>query len=221
MRGKFEEQLSILSAMLTEMGALAETAIAASAEALEKPDAALAGQAIALDQDVDNKTKEIESLCLKLLLHQQPVATDLRLISSVLKMSTDLKRIGNQAVNIAELAAALNEPPYSGKLEYVLRMSEAAQKMVTGCIDAFVHKDARLAEQVIAYDDVVDDLFAKARLNLIELIRKDGGGAEQAINLIMIAKYLERIGDHAVNIAGWIIFYITGGPAGQKEQKAT
>ncbi|MDR2005688.1 MAG: hypothetical protein LBP78_00360, partial [Acidaminococcales bacterium] len=154
MRGKFEEQLSNLSVMLTEMGALAETAIAASAEALEKQDAALAEQALALDQDVDNKTKEIESLCLKLLLHQQPVATDLRLISSVLKMSTDLKRIGNQAVNIAELAVVLNEPPYSGKLEYVLRMSEAAKKMVTGCIDAFVKKDVRLAEEVIAYDDV-------------------------------------------------------------------
>jgi phosphate transport system protein len=217
MRGRFEEQLSELSVMLTEMGALAETAIAASAEALEKQDAAIAGRAVAIDQDVDNKTKEIEALCLKLLLHQQPVAKDLRLISSVLKMSTDLKRIGNQAVNIAELAAALNEPPYSGKLEYILSMGEAAKKMVTGCIDAFVRKDARLAEEVIAYDDVVDELFAKSRRSLIESIRKDGGDAEQAINIMMIAKYLERIGDHAVNIAHWIIFYLTGGQAGQKE----
>jgi phosphate transport system protein len=217
MRGKFEEQLSNLSVMLTQMGALAETAIAASAEALEKQDAAIAKRAVAIDQDVDNKTKEIEALCLKLLLHQQPVAKDLRLISSVLKMSTDLKRIGNQAVNIAEMAAALNEPPYSDKLEFILRMSEAAEKMVTGCIDAFVKKDARLAEEVIAYDDVVDELFAKSRLNLIDWIRKSSGDAEQAINLMMIAKYLERIGDHAVNIAGWIIFYVTGDLAGQKE----
>ena len=210
MRNKFEEQLNLLNDMLIEMGALVEKAIALAIDALEKQDIILAKQAIAFDDEIDQKERDIEALCLKLLLQQQPVARDLRLISAVLKMITDIERIGDQATDISEITIMLAETPYLKKIEHIPQMAATAAKMVTDSIDAFVKKDLTLAQSVIKEDDTVDELFTTVRINVIELLRTDGENGEQAIDLMMIAKYFERIGDHAVNIAEWVIFSITG-----------
>jgi phosphate transport system protein len=210
MRGKFDEQLALLNNMLIEMGAQIETAIASSIEALNTQDTELARRTIDFDHEIDQKEKDIESLCLKLLLQQQPVARDLRLISSALKMITDMERIGDQSADIAEISILLSKTPYMLKLANITKMAEATAKMVTESIDAFVKKDLALANRVIAYDDVVDGLFNDIRNELIALIQADAANGEQAIDLIMTAKYLERIGDHATNIAEWVAFSITG-----------
>jgi len=210
MRSKFEEQLGQLNNMLVEMGALIETAIALATQALREQDIELAKKAIAYEQEADQKEKDIEALCLKLLLRQQPVARDLRLISAALKMITDMERIGDQAADIAEITIMLAGTPYIKELEHIPQMAKATVKMVTDSIDAFVKKDLDLAASVIEYDDVVDDLFGRVRADLIELIRADIANGEQALDFLMIAKYFERIGDHAVNIAEWVMFSITG-----------
>lgn len=210
MRIQFGEQLNMLNDMLIEMGALIEKAIALAIDALEKQDTELAKQAITFDHEVDQKEKDIESLCLKLLLQQQPVAKDLRLISAALKMITDMERIGDQAADISEITIFLAGQPYIKKLEHIPQMASATAKMVTDSIDAFVKKDLQLAQSVIESDDVVDQLFDTVKSDLIELIRADGSNGEQAIDLLMVAKYLERIGDHAENIAEWVVFSITG-----------
>lgn len=210
MRNQFDEQLSLLNNMLIEMGALIEKAITLAVQAIKEQDAELAKKAIAFDQEVDQKEKDIESLCLKLLLQQQPVAKDLRLISAALKMITDMERIGDQAADISEITKMLSGTPYVRNLDHIPQMATATVKMVTESIDAFVKKDLQLAQAVIDYDDVVDDLFDTIKFDLIELIKEDNSKGEQAIDLLMIAKYFERIGDHAVNIAEWVVFSITG-----------
>lgn len=210
MRTKFEEQLEQLNNMLIEMGTLVETAIALATQALREQDMALAKKAIKFDQEVDQIDKDIESLCLRLLLQQQPVARDLRLISAAMKMITDMERIGDQAADIAEITIMLGGAPYIKKLEHIPQMAVATVKMVTDSVDAFVKKDLELAEAVVKYDDVVDDLFGKVRKDLIALIHSDITNGEQALDFLMIAKYFERIGDHAVNIAEWVVFSITG-----------
>ncbi len=213
MRSKFDEQLIKLNNMLIEMGALIETAIQTAVDALTKQDLSLVEKAIAFDSEVDQKENDIETLCLKLLLQQQPVAKDLRLISAALKMITDMERIGDQAADIAEITRYLTEKTYIKELVHIPQMATATIKMVTDSVDAFVKKDLELAQSVIDYDDVVDDLFDQIKTDLIELIKqssnKDDVG-EQAIDFIMIAKYFERIGDHAVNIAEWVVFSMTG-----------
>lgn len=219
MRSTFDQQLQALNTLLIEMGGQIETAIAASVTALKTQDVALAKMAIAADAEVDQKEKDIEALCLKLLLQQQPVAKDLRLISAALKMITDMERIGDQAADIAEISLYLSERPYIKKLEHIPQMAEATAKMVTDSIDAFVKKDLALAREVIAYDDVVDDLFTTVKNDLIDLISADSSNGGQAIDLIMIAKYLERIGDHAVNIAEWVVFSITGKHGGKNQEE--
>lgn len=210
MRTKFDEQITLLNDKLIEMGALIETAINTAVSAMINQDEELAKKAIGFDSEVDQMEKDIETLCLKLLLSQQPVARDLRLISSALKMITDMERIGDQAADIAEITLYLCGEPYVKKLVDIPKMAEATIKMVTESLDAFVKKDLTLAKEVIAYDDVVDDLFFRVKNDLIELISKQSGVGHQAIDLIMIAKYFERIGDHAVNIAEWVVFSITG-----------
>jgi len=210
MRSTFNKQLETLNTMLTEMGALIEASIETSVEALKMQDISLAKKAIAADVDIDQKERDIEALCLKLLLQQQPVARDLRLISAALKMITDMERIGDQAADIAEISIYLSGKPYIKKLEHIPQMAEATMKMVTESIDAFVAKDLALAHRVIAYDDVVDNLFDTIKNDLITLIAQDSANGGQAIDLMMIAKYLERIGDHATNIAEWVVFSITG-----------
>lgn len=216
MRNRFDAQLEQLNNELIGMGALIERAIASAVEALMKQDSEQADRAITFDAEVDQQEKDIESLCLKLLLQQQPVARDLRLISSALKMITDMERIGDQAADISELTKLIAKTPYSKKLEHIPEMARATIKMVTDSIDAFVRRDLALARQVIQSDDIVDDLFNRVKEDLIEAIRADSDRSEQAIDLLMVAKYLERIGDHAVNIAEWVEFSITGVHANAK-----
>lgn len=215
MRSTFNQQLQALNALLIEMGTQIEINISLAIEALKTQDKALAKKAIEGDEDINQKEKEIEALCLKLLLQQQPVASDLRLISSALKMITDMERIGDQAADIAEISISLSDKPYIDSLEYIPQMAEAAAKMVTESIEAFVKKDLALVRQVISSDDEVDELFSVIRDKLIALIAADSKNGGQAIDLIMIAKYLERIGDHAVNIAEWVEFSITSRHVGE------
>ena len=210
MRSRFDEQLILLSNSLIEMGALIEHAIASATKALISHDADTARRIIDGDAVIDEKEKEIESLCLKLILNQQPVARDLRQISTALKMITDMERIGDQAADISELCIFLATQEYIKKLEHIPQMAEATIRMVTDSIDAFVRKDLELAHTVIDCDDVVDDLYVTVKKDLIELVHEDVSNGEQAFDLMQIAKYYERIGDHAVNIAEWVIFSITG-----------
>jgi len=210
MRKQFEEQLEQLNIMLIDLGALLETVIVLATQALKEQDTQIAKKVIAYEQDIDQKEKEIEALCIRLLYKQQPLASDLRLVSSTLKMITDMERIGDQAADIAEITTFLAGKPYIKKLVHIPLMAEAAAKMVTESIDAFVKKDLDLAKAVIKHDDVVDDLFVTVRHELMELIRVDSANCEQAMDLLMIAKYFERIADHAENLAGWVAFSITG-----------
>lgn len=209
MRTKFDTQLELLNNELISMGALCESAITLTTQALLTKDMDKAKQAMAMDKDIALKNREIESLCLKLLLQQQPVAKDLRLISSALKMITDMSRIGHQASDLAEILTFTDLSEIHNS-ENLLKMSQATIKMVTESIDAFVNRHLELAKAVIAYDDVVDDLFVKTRKDLIQLIIRDKKYGEQALDFLMIAKYYEKIGDHAVNIASWVVFAITG-----------
>jgi phosphate transport system protein len=210
MRSRFDEQLSILNNTLVEMGALCEKAISTATKSLCDQDAELARKVGDIEQENDQKEKEIETLCLKLLMQQQPVAKDLRLISAALKMVTDMERIGDQAADISELTIYLADQIYIKKLEHIPQMAAATVKMVKESIDAFVTKNLELSRAVVAYDDVVDELFQTVKFDLIEMIRADSANGEQAIDLLMIAKYYERIGDHAVNISEWVEFAITG-----------
>ncbi|PKM62644.1 MAG: phosphate transport system regulatory protein PhoU [Firmicutes bacterium HGW-Firmicutes-21] len=209
MRNKFDLQLEELNNDLISMGALCENAISCAVNALMNYELRLAECAINTEKEIDQKERDIESLCLKLLLQQQPVAKDLRLISAALKMITDMERIGDQAADIAEIVSFVNLSE-SGNNVHISDMAEATIKMVTESIDAFVKRDLSLANNVIKYDDVVDNLFMLIKKDLIRLIADDTKYGEQALDILMIAKYLERIGDHAVNIAEWVVFAITG-----------
>lgn len=213
MRSKFDEQLNLLNKELITMGAYCENIIAMSAEALTKGKPELAAAVPDLSVQIDHKEREIETMCLKLLLQQQPVATDLRIISSALKMVTDMARIGDQSADIAEIVA-LENIRSTDDTQVIHDMSVAVIKMVTDSIDAFVKKDMRMAKAVIDYDDVVDSFFDQAKKMLIDLFSKPETDGEYAIDLLMIAKYFERIGDHAVNIAKWVLFSITGNKEG-------
>ena len=208
MRNRFDSQLLELNNELIAMGALCENAIASSVKALLGGDTKLAASAIRIDQEIDRKEREIESMCLKLLLQQQPVASDLRLISAVLKMITDIERIGDQASDIAEIVTYL--PKISGHNKHIEEMAQATIKMVTDSLDAFVRRDLTLAWSVIEYDDVVDNLFTACKKDLIADIANNPADGERVLDILMIAKYLERIGDHATNIAEWVEFSITG-----------
>ena len=210
MRNRFDEQLHTLNHELLEMGALIERAIRSATDALVKQDVEAALQAIAADKEVDQAEREIESLCLKLLLQQQPVARDLRLISSALKMITDMERIGDQASDIAELVIYLSKEPYIKELTHLPQMAESAIRMVSSALDAYVRKDLVLVQQVMDMDDRIDALFVTVKDELIALIRNDAAAGSQAIDLLMIAKYYERIGDHAQNIAEWVEYALTG-----------
>lgn len=210
MRSRFIHELEQLSSDLLEMGALAERAIGDAVDALVDGDAEKARLTMEADPAVDDKEKEVERRCFRLLLQQQPVAADLRLISTALKMTTDLERIGDQAQDIAEIALRLIKDDYRGRPKHIPEMAMAAREMVKNAIDAYVAKDFEGARKVIAQDDVVDRLFLRVRDEVIDLIRNDTGAGESAVDLLMVAKYLERIGDHATNIAGWVIFSITG-----------
>ena len=209
MRSRFDEQLALLNRELIEMGALCEEAIAKAAKALSAADRRLAAQVAPLDSEIDRKERDIESLCLKLLLQQQPVARDLRLISAALKMITDMERIGDQAEDIAEIVGFL-EGHAEGRDPLIEKMASATIKMVTESVDAFVKHDIMLAKKVVSDDDTVDACFDQVKSALITRIAADPTDGEFALDVLMIAKYFERIGDHAVNIAEWVIFSVTG-----------
>lgn len=209
MRTRFQQQLETLNVELTKMGALCEEAISAGIKALLEGDGGMAQRAVACEREIDEAERSIEALCMKLLLQQQPVARDLRAISSALKMISDMERIGDQAADIAELAAHLDASVLPGHV-HIGDMTRSAVKMVTDSVESFVKKDLNMARGVIQYDDVVDSAFLSVREELIALIRSDSTAAAQALDLLMVAKYLERIGDHAVNVAQWVIYSITG-----------
>lgn len=214
MRTRFERQLEQLSVELIQMGALCEQVIASTYRVLMEEDREAAGEIAEKDSEIDKKEREIESLCLRLLLQQQPVARDLRQVSAALKMITDMERIGDQTEDIAEIITTthLTAPPEEIPLG---KMAEATIKMVTESIDAYVKQDLHIARQVIEYDDVVDDLFVEVREKLIEMLNSQKESGEYVMDLLMIAKYYERIGDHATNIAEWVAFSITGTHKGE------
>ena len=208
MRNRFDEQLSQLHIELVKMGALCEEGISAAAKAIEEGDEALLRRIPTVEQEIDRQEREIEGMCMRLLLRQQPVARDLRTILSALKMISDMERIGDQAADIAEIARH-----GAGQLPCPLRLREmarAAIRMVTDSIDAYVNADLDMAQAVMKADDVVDDYFLSMRDELVSAIRRDSAEADHYLDLLMITKYLERIGDHAVNIAEWVEYSITG-----------
>ena len=209
MRNRFDEQLFELNREIIEMGAMCEEAIAYAAKALSSGDIALATKVKNNGVAIDQKERDIESCCMKLLLHQQPVARDLRLISAALKMITDMERIGDQAEDIAEIVTFLNGHTMEG-MELIEEMARETIEMVTASVDAFVKKDVELAQKVIDQDDIVDDYFSRVKCGVISLVAENHADGEFALDLLMIAKYFERIGDHATNIAEWVIYSVTG-----------
>lgn len=209
MRERFEQQMEILHTELIELGALCEQAIGRTYEVLLEGNQRAAEEIIKKDQVVDAKEREIEDLCFRIILQQQPVARDLRQVSAALKMITDMERIGDQAADIAEIISLANLKA-SNKTMHIGEMAKATIKMVMDSVDAFVKRDLDAAQAVVAYDDVVDQLFDTVKNELIELIASGHADAEYAVDLLMIAKYFERIGDHAANIAEWVEFSITG-----------
>lgn len=210
MRKTFDEQLEQLNESMIQMGAYCEQAIGFAVKALADRDQALAHKAIETDGEIDRMERDIEALCLRLLLQQQPVASDLRFISSALKMITDIERIGDQASDISEIVLLLTEQEGVTYPKHIHAMAEAAIDMVGRSVDAYVKKDLALAKKVIAMDDTVDGLFDTVKNELIGRIAADPNCGEQALDILMIAKYLERIGDHATNIAEWVEFSLLG-----------
>ena len=213
MREKFRQQLEEMYHQMVVMGGLCQQAIAVAVKTLEEEEDTaenLEAQVFALDGEIDDMEREIEALCTKLLLRQQPVAKDLRRITAALKMVTDLERIGDQASDIAELLPYLQQGDITFSKVHIKEMAEATIKMVTDAIDSFVRQDLPLAHQVMEYDNVVDELFNKVKKELIQLIGEHRESGEFCIDLLMVAKYFERIGDHAVNVAEWVQYSLTG-----------
>lgn len=213
MRNRFDRQLLELNNELIEMGSLIEHAIEMGISALVRQDVDKAQQAIRFDAEIDEQEKTVESLCMKLLLQQQPVAKDLRLISAALKMITDMERIGDHAADISEMTILMADTAYERtelNIDLVEDMAKTTTNMVIKSVDAFVNKDLELARWVIGQDDVVDELFAQYKKELIQKICDNIKNGEQATDMLLVAKYFERIGDHATNIAEWVIYSITG-----------
>lgn len=209
MRQRFDSQLETLHTNLINMGALCEDAISSATKALLDGDETLRENAIALERNINFQERDIEQMCVRLLLHQQPVASDLRRITAAQKMITDMERIGDQAADIAELSVFMQGSPVKSDV-HIADMARATIKMVTDSIDSYVNNNLEQAKMVIAYDDVVDGLFMKIKQELIERLVADSSHAGECLDLLMIAKYLERIGDHAENIAEWVLYSITG-----------
>ena len=213
MRNRFDQQLALLNVELVTMGALCEEALTYAIRALFQKEEGMIDRTLEADAQIDQKEKDIENICMKLLLQQQPVARDLRVISSALKMISDMERIGDQAADIAEIVKYLDRRDIPAP-EHLHQMSDFAAKMVTDAINSFVNKDLELARKVILDDDVVDDYFEQVKKDLIGAISKGEWTGEMGgqfyLDLLMIAKYIERIGDPATNIAEWVVFSITG-----------
>ena len=210
MRDKYINQLRKLNNLLIEMGHLIEESIELAVTALVNQDVEKAKRAIVFDENIDDMEKEIENLCLNLLLCQQPVAKDLRFVSAAMKMVTDMERIGDQAADISEITLLLAKEPYIKELSNIKKMAVETTDMVMKSIEAYIENNSKKARDVIAQDDVVDALFQDTKTELITLINENIENGEQAADFLMIAKYFERIGDHATNIAEWVIFSIEG-----------
>lgn len=208
MRSRLDEQLDLLNHEIIKMGALCEEVIALASSALTDADLTLAATVAPREREIDQKGRDIENLCMKLLL-QQTVACDLRQISAALKMITDMERIGDQAEDIAEITTFLDRRK-TPEHTHLKEMAAATIKMVTDSVDAYAKKDIVLAQAVIEYDDVVDEAFLQVKTQLIDMITANPGDGEYALDLLMIAKYFERIGDHATNLAEWVIYAVTG-----------
>ncbi len=209
MRNKFDQQLLQLNEDLIDMGALCKEAVADAMTALLNSDKQARQKAFLTEYEIDNKEREIESLCMKLLLQQQPVARDLRNISAALKMISDMERIGDQASDIADITKFLENSELTQHV-HIQQMAESAMSMLTDSIDAFVKKDLLLARKVMNEDDSVDELFNQIKKELIQEIARNPEEGELCIDMMMIAKYFERIGDHVVNIAEWVEYSVTG-----------
>ena len=209
MRNRFDEQLAELNKEIIEMGSMCEEVIDKAVKAINHGDISLAKSVKQSGASIDQMERDIEDRCMKLLLHQQPVARDLRMISAALKMITDMERIGDQAEDIAEIVTFLGGRTV-GEMKLISEMAYKTIEMVTASVDAFVKKDIVLAESVIEKDDIVDNYFSDIKSNIINWIANNPKDGEFALDLLMIAKYLERIGDHATNIAEWVIFSVTG-----------
>ena len=209
MRSRFDEELRMLNKELIEMGALCEDAIELIAKALETNDEDVYKVVRPISVEIDHKERDIESRCMKLLLQQQPVARDLRQISAALKMITDMERIGDQAEDIAEIIGYLKGENLNSSVP-VQEMAKAAIKIVTESVDAYVTRDVLLAEAILKEDDIIDEYFMESKRRLIKMISENPEYGEYALDLLMITKYFERIGDHATNIAEWVIFSVTG-----------
>ena len=209
MRDFFQEQLNELNRELTRMGAACEEIIALASHALTDWDEELVRKVNTIGTQIDESERTIESICLKLLLRQQPVARDLRQISAAMKMITDMERIGDQAEDIVEIVPYMTAPP-DEKFPKIREMAKAAQAMVTEAVDAYVKQDLNMARKVMAHDDVVDSYFSQVKSGIIDIIAAEPAHGEYALDLLMIAKYFERIGDHCTNIAEWVEFSVTG-----------
>ena len=209
MRNRFDRQLETLNVEIIKMGALCEEAISSAAKALSDGDSNMIEKVFETDAKIDDMERDIESICMRLLLQQQPVAKDLRTVSSALKMISDMERIGDQAADIAEIIKFISVGETESKL-HIGDMARATIKMVTDSVDSFVKKDIEMAREVMQYDDIVDNLFIKVKNELTELIRKGEQNGEFCLDLLMVAKYFERIGDHATNIADWVCYSLTG-----------
>lgn len=206
MRSKFDEQLHLLNQEMMQMGSMIEDSIQKAINALIDQNVELAKKIMDNDTQIDHEQKKIENLCFNLLMQQQPVAKDLRVISAAMKMVTDMERIGDHAADISEMTILMSKTKYLPNLEHINRMASETVQMLIRSIEAYVEKDMKKAVDVIASDDVVDDLFDKNKAELIEQIQRDPQSAESAADMLMVAKYFERIGDHATNIAEWVIF---------------
>lgn len=212
MRSKFDEQLNILNQKLIQMGQAIEKNIQEAIDALVNGNVEKAREIIVADDDIDKMQREIESICFGLLIQQQPVARDLRLITAAMKMVTDMERIGDHAVDISEMTEFLSEKKMNDKFQTLKNMASEATVMLIHSIDAFTEKNEVTAKAVIDHDDVVDTLFVKVKDDVIKLISENPENGEGGLDILMIAKYLERIGDHATNIAEWVIYALNTMP---------
>ena len=209
MRSRYDEELKNLHGALMDMGAMIESAISGAVTALENRDIQKAKEIIAYDEEIDAQERLIEEMCMKLLLRQQPVARDLRRISTALKLITDMERIGDHAADISELAMMLRNLPQMNSAN-LREMAVQTSAMLLDSVEAYVEQDEERARAVIRRDDTVDDLFVTVKREMIEAIRQDSDYSEAAADLLMAEKYFERIGDHATNIAEWTIYAIRG-----------
>ena len=206
MRLRFEAQLKLLGEEMTHMGSMIEAAIQDATHAFLNQDVETAKRIMAEDELVDQEQKKIENICFQLLIQQQPVARDLRTITAAMKMVTDMERIGDHAADISELTVAMAGTPYKLRGENIKRMAAETIVMLLSAVESYVNKDMEKAREVIAHDDIVDNLFLKVKADLIEVIQQNPEYGEYAADLLLVNKYLERIGDHATNIAEWVLF---------------